>query len=120
MVKSEGRLAVKVSHEPTDPRDLVEIANSDEVQAECRKLARDIRKDARRLAPKKTGNLSRHIEVEAITDLATGIEGFAVGWGDKAWYGQMVEDGTEDTPPAPHLAPAAIKHGATVGGGERP
>jgi HK97 gp10 family phage protein len=110
---------VKVSHEPTDPRALREIANSDEVQSECHGLAKDIQRDARGLAPKETGNLARHIEVEEITDLDTGIEGYAVGWGDKAWYGQMVEDGTEHTTPRPHLVPAAIRNGANAGGGER-
>ena len=109
---------MKVSHEPTDPRSLTEIANSDEVQRELLKLAKDIQRDARELAPKKTGNLARHIEVEEITDLDTGIEGYAVGWGDKAWYGWMVENGTEKTIASPHLAPAAIKNGATFGGGE--
>ncbi len=109
---------VKVGHEPTDPRSLLEIANADETQEECFALAKDIQRDARGLAPKQTGNLRRHIEIEEITDLDTGIEGYAVGWGDKAWYGQMVEDGTEHTDPKPHLAPAAIKNGATAGGGE--
>jgi hypothetical protein len=66
---------VKVSHEPTDPRALHEIANSDEVQSECHGLAKDIQRDARALAPKRTGNMARHIEVEEITDLDTGIEG---------------------------------------------
>lgn len=106
---------MKVSHEPTDPRALKEIANADETQQECLALAKDIQRDARAIAPKKTGNLSRHIEVEEITDLDTGIEGYAVGWGDKAWYGQMVEDGTEKTSPQPHLVPAAIKNGAVAG-----
>jgi HK97 gp10 family phage protein len=109
---------VKVSHEPTDPRALHEIANSDEVQRELLELAKDIQRDARALAPKRTGNMARHIEVEEITDLDTGIEGYAVGWGDKAWYGWMVENGTEKTVARPHLAPAAIKNGATLGGGE--
>ena len=107
---------MKVSHEPTDPRSLKETANSDEVQRELLKLAKDIQRDARSIAPKKTGNLARHIEIEEITDLDTGIEGYAVGWGDKAWYGQMVEQGTEKSEPRPHLIPAAIRNGAVAGG----
>lgn len=107
--------AVKVSHEPTDPRALHEIANSDEVQQELLKLAKDIRRDARRLAPKKTGTLARGIVIEEITDLETGIEGYAVGWNDKAWYGWMVEAGTEKEPAKPHLVPAAIKNGSKAG-----
>lgn len=106
---------MKVSHEPTDPRALHDIANSDEVQRELLKLARDIQRDARRLAPKNTGRLRRGIAVEEITDLATGIEGYAVGWNNRAFYGMLVEFGTEHEPPRPHLIPAAIKHGAQAG-----
>jgi len=107
---------VKVSHEPTDPRSLYEIANSDEVQRELLKLAKDIQRDARSIAPVRTGRLKRGIAIEEITDLATGIEGYAVGWSDSAFYGQLVEDGTEHDPPKPHLVPAAIKNGAVAGG----
>lgn len=110
---------MRVDNRPSDPRALRDIANSPGPQAEARQLAKDIRRDARRLAPKRTGNLARHIEIEEITDLDTGIEGFAVGWGDKAWYGWLVEAGTEDTAPRPHLAPAAIRHGARGPGGDR-
>lgn len=109
---------MEVDKRPTDPRALRELANSEQAQEVCRQLAKAIQKDARALAPKRTGNLARHIEVEEITDLKTGIEGFAVGWGDKAFYGQMVEEGTEQHPvPRPHLVPAAIKNGATIAGG---
>lgn len=107
---------MKVSHEPTDPRTLVEIANSDEVQRELLKLAKDIQRDARALAPVKTGRLKRGIAIEEITDLATGIEGYAVGWNDSAFYGQLVEQGTEHDVPKPHLVPAAIRNGAAAGG----
>jgi HK97 gp10 family phage protein len=109
---------VRSEKEPGSEKELREIANSDEIQSELRKLARDIQRDAKYGAPKRTGNLARHIEVEEITDLSTGLEGFAVGWGDKAWYGQMVEDGTEHTVARPHLVPAAIRNGAGPGGGE--
>lgn len=104
---------MKLDNRPTDPRALRELANSDQVQDECRKLATDIRNDARRLAPRQTGNLRRHIVIEEYTDLHSGVEGFAVGWDDKAWYGQMVEQGTERTAAQPHLVPAAIRNGAT-------
>lgn len=110
---------MRVDNRPSDPRALRDIANSPGPQDEARQLAGLIRRDARRLAPKLTGNLARHIVVEEITDLDTGIEGFAVGWDDKGWYGQMVEDGTEDTAPQPHLVPAAIKNGARGPGDRR-
>jgi HK97 gp10 family phage protein len=109
---------MEMDKRPTSKESLRELANSEQVQSVCRDLAKDIQKDARRLAPRRTGNLRRHIEVEEITDLETGVEGFAVGWGDKAWYGWMVENGTEDVAPAPHLVPAAIKHGAVFQGGD--
>jgi HK97 gp10 family phage protein len=106
---------VKVDNRPSDPRALRELANSEQVQDVCRRLAKDIRDDARRLAPIRTGNLRRHIVVEEITDLTSGVEGFAVGWDDRGWYGWMVETGTEHTTARPHLVPAAIKHGALRG-----
>lgn len=110
---------MKLDNRPTDPKALRDLANSEGPQAEARKLAEDIRKDARRLAPKRSGRLRRNIKVEEITDLETGIEGFAVGWDDKGWYGFLVENGTEDTPAQPHLIPAAIRNGVTGAGGDR-
>jgi HK97 gp10 family phage protein len=112
-------VAVKLDKGRSNPRALRDIANSPEIQAVARQLAEDIKKDARRLAPRRTGNLRRHIVVEEITDLDTGIEGFAVGWDDKGWYGWLVETGTEDTAARPHLVPAAIKNGVAGLGGDR-
>jgi HK97 gp10 family phage protein len=109
---------VKLDKGRSDPRALRDIANSPEVQAVARDLAKAIQKDARRLAPKRTGNLRRHIVVEEITDLETGIEGFAVGWDDKGWYGWLVENGTENSAARPHLVPAALKNGVTGRGGD--
>lgn len=110
---------MRVDNRPSDPQALRDIANSPEVQEAARRLAKAIQRDARRLAPTRTGNLRRHIAVEEITDLTTGIEGFAVGWDDKGWYGWLVEDGTEDTAPQPHLVPAAIRNGAIGPRGDR-
>lgn len=109
---------MRVDNRPSDPRALREIANSPEVQAVTRDLARAIQKDARRLAPVRSGNLRRHIVIEETTDVDTGVEGYAVGWDDKGFYGVFVEFGTEDTAARPHLTPAAIKHGATGPGGK--
>jgi len=108
---------MKTDNRPTSQAALRELANSEQAQDAARATALDIRNDARRLAAKRTGNLRRHIVVEEYTDLETGIEGFAVGWDDRAWYGWIVENGTEDTAPKPHLVPAAIKNGATFQGG---
>jgi HK97 gp10 family phage protein len=107
---------VRSEKEPGSAKELRDIANSDEIQSELRKLAKDVQRDARKLAPKRTGNLRRGIKVEEITDLDTGLEGFAVGWDDKAFYGWMVENGSEHNTARPHLVPAAIKNGATVQG----
>ncbi len=108
---------MKLDNRPSDPQELRELANSEQVQDVCHEVAIAIRDDARRLAPVRTGNLRRHIVIEPYTDLQTGHEGFAVGWDDKGFYGQMVEQGTEKTAPRPHLVPAAIKNGASFAGG---
>jgi len=75
---------VKMDDRPTSRDALRELANSEQVQQVCRQVAKDIQRDARRFAPARTGNLRRGIQVEEYTDLETGYEGFAVGWGDRA------------------------------------
>jgi HK97 gp10 family phage protein len=110
---------VRLDNRPSDPRALRELANSEQAQSAARQQALDIRNDARRLAPHRTGNLRRHIVIEEITDLATGIEGYAVGWDDKGFYGWFVESGTEHSAAQPHLVPAGIKNGAIDPGGDR-
>jgi HK97 gp10 family phage protein len=110
---------VKLVPGRSNPRALRELANSAGPQAVARELAEAVKTDARRLAPKRTGNLRRHIVVEEITDLETGVEGYAVGWGDKGWYGWLVETGTERAAARPHLVPAAIKNGVTLRGGDQ-
>jgi HK97 gp10 family phage protein len=107
---------MELDKRPTGPDALRELANSPEMQDEAYGLAKDVQRDARHLAPVRSGNLRRHIEIEQITDLHTGIEGFAVGWGDKAWYGWMVENGTEHKTGRPHLVPAAIRNGVAFRG----
>lgn len=110
---------MELDKRPSNPQTLRDIANSPEVQAVALDLANAIRKDAQRLAPRRSGRLRRNIKVEPITDLETGIEGYAVGWDDPGWYGWLVENGTEDTPAQPHLIPAAIKNGVTGRGDDR-
>ncbi len=110
---------MRTDNRPSDPRALRELANSPEVQAFTKELAKAVQRDARRLAPRRTGNLARNIQIEEITDLTTGVEGFAVGWGDKGWYGWIVENGHGNVAPRPHLVPAAIKNGVMVRGGDR-
>lgn len=107
---------MQVRDQRSDPRALRELANSPEVQQVALEQAKAIQRDARQLAPKNTGRLRRGIVIEEITDLKTGIEGYAVGWNDKAFYGMFLEFGTEHSRPQPHLTPAAIKNGATGAG----
>ncbi len=110
---------MRLDNRPSDPKALRDIANSPQVQDVTRDLAEAIRRDARKLAPRRTGNLARNIVVEEYTDLTTGIEGYAVGWSDRAFYGPMVESGAEQALPRPHLVPAAIRNGARGPGGNR-
>lgn len=107
---------MQLDKRPTDPQVLRELANSAGPQDEAYKLARDVQRDGRSLAPVRTGRLRRGIVIEEITDLDTGIEGFAVGWSDSAFYGWLVEDGTEHEIARPHLVPAAIRNGVVFRG----
>lgn len=109
-----------VDNKPLRPEVLAALSQVPEVAKQVRTVANAIRRDARRLARKQTGTLRRNIQVERVYDPDTGFVKFYVGWGPAAWYGWMVETGTEDTPPAPHLVPAAIKNGAVAPeGGDR-
>lgn len=105
---------MRIDNRPSDPRVLRDLANSAGPQETARAQAAGIRRDARRFAPRKSGNLARNITVEEFTDLDTGVVGFAVGWNDKAFYGPWVEGGDENQAPQPHLVPAVIKNGGTA------
>jgi len=84
---------------------LAAIVRSRAVEDRVEAVAEEIRKEASRRAPKDSGNLARNIAVEKARS-AEGVE-FHVGWNKRAAYGPLVELGTEDTPPRPHLRPAA-------------
>lgn len=101
------------------PRDvLAALSQVPEVLKETRELARDIAKDARLLAPVRTGTLKRKgIGTERRVDRRSGQTFYAVGWTAAGWYGWIVEGGHETAQPRPHLVPAAIKHGAVAGDG---
>lgn len=97
---------------------LAELSEHPDVVRQTRRLANDIAKDARELAPSKTGNLkARGIGVEKFEDDDTGYTGYLVGWTKAGWYGWLAESGHEGAEPRPHLVPAAIKHGARPAGG---
>jgi HK97 gp10 family phage protein len=105
---------VDVDNKPIRPEVLAALSQLPEVTKQTRAVANAIRRDARRLAPKRTGNLRRHIRVERRYDPATRTVAYGVGWDAQAWYGWIVESGSEHSRPRPHLVPAAIMHGATA------
>lgn len=91
------------------PEVLAAVSQAPSVKKQVRLVAAEIRKEARRLAPRNTGNLKRNIAVENVYDPKTRMVEYHVGWKKKAWYGGLVELGTEHDPPRPHLRPAADK-----------
>ena len=91
------------------PEVLAAVSQAPSVKKQVRAVAAEIRKEARRLAPKDTGNLRKNIAVENVYDRETGLVEYHVGWTKLGWYGALVELGTEDTPARPHLRPAADK-----------
>jgi HK97 gp10 family phage protein len=90
-----------------DPKVLAAVSRSPAVKRQTRLVADVIKKGARRRAPKVSGNLQKNIDIEEAEDPKTGVTEYHVGWRKAAWYGAMVELGTEDTPAQPHLRPAA-------------
>jgi len=92
------------------PEVLAAISQAPSVKKQVRQVANEIRKEARRRATKQTGALRRGIQTENVYDSKTGLVEYHVGWSKKtAWYGLLVELGTEDTPARPHLRPAGDK-----------
>lgn len=90
------------------PEVLAAVSQAPSVKKQVRAVANEIVKEARRRAPKKTRVLARGIRTENVYDKTTGLVEYHVGWSKKtAWYGLLVELGTDDTPPQPHLRPAA-------------
>jgi HK97 gp10 family phage protein len=89
------------------PEVLAAVSQAPSVKRQVRAAASEIAKDARRRAPRETGALRRGIRVENHYDRATGLVEYRVGWDMRtAFYGPLVEFGTEDTPARPHLRPA--------------
>lgn len=90
------------------PEVLAAVSQAPSVKKQVRTVANEIKKIAKRKAVKHTGAMAKGIQVENVYDPATGLVEYHVGWSKKtAWYGPLVELGTEDTPARPHLRPAA-------------
>jgi HK97 gp10 family phage protein len=105
---------VDVDNKPINPAVLAAVTRMPEVSRQVRDLAVAIRRDARQLAPKRTGRLRRNIEVERVVNPRTGVVTYIVGWTRDGFYGRFVELGTEHSRPQPHLVPAAIMNGAVA------
>lgn len=90
------------------PEVIAAVTQAPSVKKQVRDVANEVRKIARQKAPKETGALKRSIKVENVYDSSTGMVEYHVGWDKRiAFYGALVELGTEDTPARPHLRPAA-------------
>jgi HK97 gp10 family phage protein len=84
------------------------VTQAPSVKKQVRAVANEVRKRARQKATKETGTMARGIQVENVYDRETGMVEYHVGWNKRtAFYGPLVELGTEDTPARPHLRPAA-------------
>ena len=93
------------------PHLLAALAQRVEVQQQCRRVAHRIRDEAERLAPRRTGRLRRSLAVESVP----GRVEYRVGWRRRvAFWGGLVERGTDDTRAQPHLVPAARRVGGAA------
>ena len=93
---------------PLRPEVLAAVTQAPSVKKQVRAVAAEVRKLARQKAVKETGTMRRGIQIENVYDRETGMVEYHVGWNKyTAWYGALVELGTEDTSARPHLRPAA-------------
>lgn len=93
---------------PLRPEVIAAVTQAPSVKKQVRAVAAEIRKIARQKAVKETGAMAKGIQIENVYDRETGMVEYHVGWSKRtAWYGPLVELGTEDTPARPHLRPAA-------------
>lgn len=106
---------MRVGPQRISPQVLAALSRVPQVKKQVRLVAAEIRTEARRLAPKDTGALRRGIAVDNVLDARGAVE-FRVGWTPGVFYGPLVEFGTEDTLPQPHLRPAALKVKGSGGG----
>jgi HK97 gp10 family phage protein len=95
------------------PQVLAALTQVPDVKRQVRENANAVRREARRLAPKRTGALRRSLTVENVYDPATKRVHYRVGWDRRvAFYGPIVELGTSRAAARPHLRPAAERYGA--------
>lgn len=98
------------------PEVVTALTRVPEIKRQVRAVAAAIRDDAKRRAVRETGAMRRSLKVDNVLDERGNVV-YRVGWDKRiAFYGPLVELGTEDTPARPHLRPAAD---AARGGGIR-
>lgn len=105
---------MKLGGQSFDRAVLAAVSQSPVVKKQVRAVASEIRKRARKRARKQTGAMARGIRVDNVYDKETGLVEYRVGWDRRtAFWGPLIELGTEDTPAQPHLRPAAdeVAHG---------
>lgn len=102
---------MQTDNKPIRAEVLAALSQTPEIAEQLKAVAQAIADDAKKLAPKKSGNLSRNIGVERDYNSTTGSVQYLVGWTKRAFYGPLVELGSSEEPPRPHLVPAANKNG---------
>jgi HK97 gp10 family phage protein len=94
---------------PINQRAVADLAKARAVTNQEETVARQVLEIARDLAPFLTGRLRRSLTVVEVRN-PRGQTEYRIGWDpDVAEYGPIVEFGSEDTAPQPHLRPAGIK-----------
>lgn len=105
---------MRIGSQRISPAVLAALSRTPDVKKQVRRVAAEIRTEARLLAPVDTGQLKRGIAVTNVLD-ANGAVEFRVGWSGVP-YGPTVEFGDEDSEAQPHLRPAALKVKRSGGG----
>jgi HK97 gp10 family phage protein len=95
---------------PINKRAVAALAEAPAVTKQEETVADRILAEARRFAPVRTGTLRRSLTVVEARNPVTGQTEYRIGWDlSIAEYGPIVEFGSEDTAPQPHLRPAGNK-----------
>jgi HK97 gp10 family phage protein len=106
-------IRIKMSSPAVQSAILATLSRNKAVTGEVAARSRLVRDEGRRRAPRLTGALRRSLKSQRYYNPRTRQVEYRVGW-DRAiaFYGWMVEAGTERTPAQPHLRPAADQFGA--------
>jgi len=106
-------IRIKMSSPAVQSAILATLSRNKAVTGEVAKSSRLVRDEARRRAPHVTGDLRRSLKSQRYYNPRTRQVEYRVGWDRSiAFYGWMVEAGTEHSAAQPHLRPAADQFGA--------